>query len=65
MKDYIVIVPLYSKVLVKDAESPEEAIIFARNKAIAANKKCQFDFGAEVEIIEPSKGEFYHLISKP
>lgn len=65
MKDYIVIIPLYSKVIVKGASSPEEALDFAKNKAIAANKKCQFDYSSDPEIIESSEGEFCHLISEP
>lgn len=65
MKDYIIIVPLYSKVLVKGAKSQADALIYAKDKALEGNKKCQFDFGADPEIFEADGEEFCHLISEP
>lgn len=65
MKDYAVIIPLWTKVLVKNAESAEKAIEYAKGVVALNIQHVAIDRSADIEAFNASSETNFHLISQP
>lgn len=65
MKAYAVIIPLYTKILVKDVESADEAIQCAKDKALLNIKYVSVDESIDIDVFDACNETKFHLISQP
>jgi len=65
MQDYAVIIPLWTKILVKNAESPEKAIEYAKGSVATNISHVRIDDSEEIEVFSPCGEKGFHLTSRP
>ncbi len=63
--DYAVTIPLWSKVLVKEVDSPEDAILLAKRKVAESVKHASIDYSEDIDVFSATQEKHFHLISRP